>query len=147
MMSYMELFLHILHLHFLFNNDILDDDLYDKLNNIISRHKEFLITLKGLSFHYDERVHKYYIFLDVHDGFDEIMNIHREIYNEVLNDDLPLNYIPHITLGCVDEIRDDIVLDEDFSCTVSNVSVEFIGENEESKILFDVNFCNDKVMM
>ena len=60
-----------------------------------------------------------------------------DIYNKLLNKDLPQYYIPHITLGSVDEIV-DIDLNDCFETEISKIAVETIGDNEESFINFYV---------
>ncbi len=63
---------------------------------------------------------------------------HNDIYEKVLKIPSPSNYIPHITLGTIDEIDTNIDLKETFETTVDNVIVECIGENEESIIEFKI---------
>ena len=121
-------------LAFPFDSDITNEELDLKLKKILSGYKEFDITLSGISYHYDERVGVYYMYLDVTKGYDTIYEISKKIYREVLNMDVPEKYIPHITLGCVEEIN-DIKLDHVFNTAVKNIVVEDIGENEESNII------------
>ena len=121
-------------LAFPFDSDITNEELDLKLKKILSEYKEFDITLSGISYHYDERVGVYYMYLDVTKGYDTIYEISKKIYREVLNMDVPEKYIPHITLGCVEEIN-DIKLDHVFNTAVKNIVVEDIGENEESNII------------
>ena len=45
--------------------------------------------------------------------------------------------MPHITLGCTKEII-DLNLEEEFETVVDQLSVELIGENEESNIIIQV---------
>ena len=121
-------------LAFPFDNDITNEELDSGLKKIFSEYKEFAITLSGVSYHYDERVGVYYIYLDVTQGYDTIYEISKKIYSEILNTEVPEKYIPHITLGSVGEIN-DIKLDHVFHTTVKNIVVEDIGENEESNII------------
>ena len=51
---------------------------------------------------------------------------------------MPQYYIPHITLGSVDEIV-DIDLNDCFETEISKIAVESIGDNEESFIDFYVS--------
>lgn len=44
---------------------------------------------------------------------------------------------PHITLGCTKELI-ELSLDEEFETVVDQLSVELIGENEESNIIIQV---------
>ena len=121
-------------LAFPFDSNITNEELHLKLKKILSEYKEFNITLSGVSYHYDERVGVYYMYLDVTQGYDTIYEISRKIYSEILNADMPEKYIPHITLGAVGKIN-NIKLDHVFNSTVKNIIVEYIGENEESIIL------------
>ena len=121
-------------LAFPFDSDITNEELDIKLKNIFSEYKEFNITLSGVSYHYDERVGVYYIYLDVTQGYDTIYEISKKIYSEIFNKEVPEKYIPHITLGSVGKIN-DIKLDHVFNTTVKNIIVEDIGENEESNVI------------
>ena len=121
-------------LAFPFDSDITNEELDRKLKNILSEYEEFSITLSGVSYHYDERVGVYYIYLDVTQGYDTIYEISKKIYSEILNMEVPEKYIPHITLGSVEKIN-NIKLDHVFNTSVKNIVVEDIGENEESNII------------
>lgn len=121
-------------LAFPFDSDITNEELDRKLKNTLSEYKEFSISLSGVSYHYDERVGVYYIYLDVTQGYDTIYEISKKIYSEILNMEVPEKYIPHITLGSVEKIN-NIKLDHVFNTTVKNIVVEDIGENEESNII------------
>ena len=108
-----------------------------KLNEIASDFKPFTIKLKGISIRFDNRVKVYYIFLNFIQGEDTIIDIHKRIYNDILQNELPFDYMPHITLGCTKEII-DLNLEEEFETVVDQLSVELIGENEESNIIIQV---------
>ncbi|MBO4496497.1 MAG: 2'-5' RNA ligase family protein [Clostridiales bacterium] len=123
-------------LAFPFDSDITNEELDKKLQKIFSEYTEFSITLSGVSYHYDERVGVYYIYLDVTQGRDTIYEISQKIYRELFNKEVPEKYIPHITLGSVEEIN-NIKLDHVFHSTVKNIIVEDIGENEESNIILN----------
>ena len=102
-------------------------------------YQSLVVTLgEGISFIKDENINKYYIFLNIVEENDIIRNISIDIYNKLLNKDLPQYYIPHITLGSVDEIV-DIDLNDCFETEISKITVESIGDNEESFIDFYVN--------
>ena len=114
-----------------------DDVLKSGLTKIASDIKAFKIRLKGISFSLDKRVGTYYIFLDLIEGEEKIIDLHKRIYKEVLQEELTFEYRPHITLGCTKEIF-DLSLDEEFESTVDTLSVELIGEHEESNIIIRV---------
>lgn len=125
-------------LAFPFDSDISNDDLERKLSEIASDFKPIKIRLKGISFGFDTRVNTYYIFLDFIQGEEIITAIHKRIYCDILHEELPFEYKPHITLGCTKE-KIDLSLDEEFDTTVDQLSVELIGENEESNIIIRIS--------
>lgn len=45
---------------------------------------------------------------------------------------------PHITLGTTQNQKEQIILNEKFETIIDEISVEEIGENEESNILFTI---------
>ena len=102
---------------FPFEIDLKNDEMKKKLSDICKSYNRFNIKCKGISFIKDENI---------------------DIYNKLLNKDLPQYYIPHITLGSVDEIV-DIDLNDCFETEISKITVESIGDNEESFIDFYVN--------
>lgn len=124
-------------LAFPFKSDISNDILKSKLTEIASDFKPFKIKLKGISFNLDNRVNAYYIFLNFIQGEEIIIDIHKRIYNDILQKELTFDYKPHITLGCTKEMI-DLSLDEEFETIVDQLSVELIGENEESNIIIQI---------
>lgn len=125
-------------LAFPFDLPISNKDLKEKLEQILSRYQKIDITCKGISFSKNPKINKYYIFLNITEGIEMIKNIHNDIYEKVLKIPRPSNYIPHITLGTMDEIDTNIDLKETFETTVDNIIVESIGETEESIIEFKI---------
>ena len=79
--------------------------------------------------------------MDFVQGEEIIIDIHKRIYSDILHDKLTFDYKPHITLGCTKEMI-DLSLDEEFETIVDQLSVELIGENEESNIVIQVALCN-----
>lgn len=124
-------------LAFPFDSDISNELLERKLAEIASDYKPFIIKLKGISFEWDSRVDTYYIFLDFLQGEEMITDIHKRIYDDILQEEPAMDYRPHITLGCTKELI-DLSLDEEFETVVDQLSVELIGENEESNIIIQV---------
>ena len=104
------------------------------MTEIAADFKPFKIRLKGISFVLDKRVDIYYIFLDFIEGEEKIKDLHKRIYKEILREELTFDYRPHITLGCTKE-KITLSLDEEFESMVEQLSVELIGENEESNII------------
>ncbi len=88
-----------------------------------------------------------YLFLEVERGKEQITKLHDMLYTEplrqFLKEDIP--YIPHVTVGRKEsaelaaEVAEDIhSLPEKLQCVIDRISVERIGENEESIIEFEV---------
>lgn len=125
-------------LAFPFKLPISNEELKEQLEQILRRHEKIDITCEGISFIKDETINKYYIFLNINEGNKTIKNIHKDIYEKVLKIPKPSNYIPHITLGTVNEIDANITLNETFETTIENIIVESIGKNEESIIEFKI---------
>lgn len=124
-------------LAFPFDSDIPNDVLENGLKETVSDLKPFKIKLKGISFVWDNRFNTYYIFLNFVQGEDTIIDLHKRIYRDVLHEELAFDYIPHITLGCTKE-KIELGLNEEFEAVVDLLSVELIGENEESNIIMQV---------
>ena len=121
-------------LAFPFDLPISDAVLKDNLEKVFKKVKPFSIKMKNISFHKDEKLDSYYMFLDFIEGAEKIIHLHNKIYNEVLETKLSFPYTPHITLGNVNNpIK--IELNEEFETIVDEVVVEKIGPNEESNII------------
>ena len=101
--------------------------------------KPFKIKCKGVSIKKDKKVNTFYIFLNIVEGADIIKEINQKIYKDVLNKDILTDYVPHITLGNIDNDKTIIKLDDEFETVVDNIVVESIGKNEESIIEFNIN--------
>ena len=116
-----------------------NDELKDRLMQVLKSVKPFEIVMSGVSLHKDENIKTNYIFLSVVSGGKEIKILHNEIYEKVLNQKMSFEYIPHITLGTTENEQIEFELNDKFKTIVTKVSVEEIGENEESKVLFEVD--------
>lgn len=107
--------------------------------------KSFRLELSGISKQEDRFGN--YLFLEVTQGKKEICHMHDILYqNEFSIYDLGLPYVPHITLGKLPEVHKlneayNKVKDmrEPFSTFVNKVSVEMIGDNEESVIVAEID--------
>lgn len=128
-------------LAFPFNNNISNKELKEKLEDIAKNIEPFRIKCRGIKLTKDERINKYYIFLNIIEGKEIINKIHFKIYENILKDiDIKkYTYEPHITLGNTNNSNEKIELNEEFESIVDNIIVELIGENEESIIQFKVN--------
>lgn len=101
--------------------------------------KPFKIKCSGITLKKDEKIQKYYIFLNIVEGKENIKKIHKQIYNNIMPDiDIEkYNYEPHITLGTIDN-KEEIELSESFETIIDSIVVEQIGENEESIVQFEI---------
>lgn len=129
---------------FPFESDMSNEDVASILDTRLTNTSPFEVELKGFSKHSDPSGN--YLFLDIIDGIENIIQIHDELYKyEFKNFDLwGADYIPHITVGKLstenemNEAYECIKgIDDSFSTIVSKISVEMIGENEESIIIIE----------
>ena len=116
-------------LAFPFSDNISNEELISNLTRLLKNFKPFLINFKGISLSDDN-----YIFLNCVKGNQEIIQLHDEIYNEILPNRLnkSIKYIPHITLGQSNSIEKLYSFTSEFESMVDEVSIELIGKNEES---------------
>ncbi len=119
------------------------DDLREKIKSILKEQEciaPFKIKCKGISLKWDDNISKYYIFLNISQGREQIVKLHSLMYKYVLEKEFKYSYEPHITLGCVNKIEDfNIELNDSFECIIDKIYVERIGENEESIIESVIN--------
>lgn len=86
-----------------------------------------------------------YLLLNVVKGIDEIKNIHDRLYKGKLKQlDAGYDYVPHMTVGKVSTLEllnkafDDVSnYSDNFSTVVKKISVEMIGDHEESIIIIE----------
>ena len=119
-------------LAFPFNDSMSNSELIDKLRIILKKYSPFSVTFKGVSLSDDN-----YIFLNCVNGSEEIIKMHDDIYSNIIPNHFNacIKYIPHITLGQAESITDLKDFDYEFSTIIDTVSIELIGENEESIIV------------
>lgn len=122
-------------LAFPFSDNIRNEDLIQSLNNVVSAFEPFKIIFSGISLTENNT-----IFLNCIEGKDKIIELHDKIYENILPTHLKksINYIPHITLGTCDNIDFLQNFDYKFETIVNEISIEQIGENEESIILKNI---------
>lgn len=122
-------------LAFPFSDNMSNDDLIDNLCILLKNYSPFAVTFRGVSLSDDN-----YIFLNCIEGTKEIVKLHDDIYKEIIPNLLntSIKYIPHITLGQADIIKDSHDFDYAFSTIIDEVSIELIGENEESIIIKNI---------
>lgn len=106
----------------------------------------FKLVLTGISKQVDTFGN--YLFLDVFQGAEELSRIHQMLYdNEFKEFDIGLKYVPHMTIGkfptteLLEEVFNNIKsIDEVFTTEVKKISVEMIGEKDESIIIIEKLF-------
>ena len=120
---------------FPFSDNNRNEDLIQSLNNVVSTFEPFKIIFSGISLTENNT-----IFLNCIEGKDKIIELHDKIYETILPTHLKksINYIPHITLGTCDNIDFLQNFDYKFETIVNEISIEQIGENEESIILKNI---------
>ena len=126
---------------FPFESEMTNDELAEKLTRSLKDVGPFELVLHGFS-----KTDDNYLFLNIEKGQDIIKTVHDELYSSHFKDyDLGLSYIPHMTVGKLDN-RQELdsayeyvkTIDDCFQTTVRKISVEMIGEHEESIIAFEI---------
>ncbi len=120
---------------FPFSDSISDDELINKLCVLLKNYVPFAITFREISLSDDN-----YIFLNCINGSNELLKLHDEIYKNIIPNHLntSIKYTPHITLGQAESIDDLKDFDYEFSTIVDEISIELIGEDEESIIIKNI---------
>ena len=118
-----------------FSDNISNEELIKKLTNLLKNFNPFTIVFKGLSLSKDN-----YIFLNCVKGNQEIIELHNEIYKQIIPTHLKksIKYIPHITLGKSNNIEDLDSFNHEFKTIVDEISIELIEEHEESIIIKNI---------
>ena len=128
---------------FPFKSNMGNEELERILNVRLMPVKPFKLKLGGVSKQKDAFGN--YLFLDVLHGMEELCCIHQILYeNEFKRFESGLPYVPHMTIGkfptanLLENAFNDIKsMDNTFSTIVNKVSVEMIGNNEESIIVIE----------
>ena len=128
---------------FPFESDMSNEELSAVLDRRLADVGPFEIEMKGFT----KQIEPFgnYLILNMTKGADEIRKIHDELYaNEFKSFDKGIEYVPHMTVG---KLETEAALDDAFStvkykrdvftCTVNKISVEMIGEHEESIIILE----------
>ena len=132
---------------FPFDIEVSNDDLSHILDTRLDGIEPFEIELQGFS-KCEDRFGNY-LFLDMVKGADIITNIHDALYNNEFSIcDLGMQYVPHITVGKTSNIEELNKAYEDikdnrcrFVSVIDKISVEMIGENEESILIMEKRLC------
>lgn len=129
---------------FPFNSKKTNEDLSLMLENCLSNIHPFEIELSGFSKSVDRFGNT--LLLNVMKGTDTIKKIHTILYKDgfKVNDFNPNNYEPHITVGKFTSIAElnkafenVSTYTDKFKTTVKKISVEMIGEHDESIIIIE----------
>ena len=130
---------------FPFESQMSNEDLKGILESRLSEVKPFEIQLRGISKCADTFGN--YLFLNVVQGVEEICAIHQQLYdNEFKEFNLGLPYVPHMTVGRLEDAyaleqayiqASEMVREAVFTAIVNKVSVEMIGDHEESIIVVE----------
>ena len=133
---------------FPFESDISNEKLEEILETRLQEMNCFELILGNISKQEDSFGN--YLFLNVLKGSEELFKINRVLYdNEFKENNLGLPYVPHMTIGklpsvndmnaAYEEIKD---IQDKFNTVVKKISVEMIGENEESIIVIEKKLKN-----
>ena len=123
---------------FPFDSEISDEELYNKLCEVLSEYKPFKIVCHGVSTPEGE---SNYRFLNITLNKDIIKNMSDDIYKNIIPEHLEYrdsyNYDPHISLAN-EPLDKEIELDDFFEMMVDSLYVERIGDNDESIKLYEI---------
>ncbi len=123
---------------FPFDSNISDEELYNKLCDILSKYKPFKIVCHGISTPIGE---SNYRFLNIIENKNVIKDISDDIYKNIIPEHLEYrdkyNYDPHISLANK-PLDEEIKLNDTFEMIVDSLYVERIGSNDESIKLYDI---------
>jgi len=132
---------------FPFQSDITSNELKKHLENMLLSIKPFRVTLQGIT---PVQSFGNYLFLNIIHGKDEIIEIHKRFYTELLEAVYPNwlrtgDFHSHMTVGkiasdddykaAIDEVKD---INDIFDTIIEKISVEIIDENEDSLIEMEV---------
>ncbi|MCL2566137.1 MAG: 2'-5' RNA ligase family protein [Defluviitaleaceae bacterium] len=123
---------------FPFESNLVDSEIYKILDNRLNKIKPFEICVYGLS------VTDCWLFLNITKGTDILYKIHDILYENEFVKYKPLwlnTYTPHMTVGKFNSIEEtkrayeyEKSFEHTFSSMIDKVSVEIIGEEDESII-------------
>ncbi len=109
--------------------------------------KPFRLSLKGIV---SSRENGNYLFLNIKEGRDKIIELHQRLYTDILEEYIPnflkkVVFFPHMTVGNITNENDFYIAVKEtksfyhhFETTVDTISVEIIDENEDSIIELNV---------
>lgn len=117
---------------FPFRDEMSNEELILRLSELLKEYTSFEVSFKGISISDDN-----YIFLNCIEGEEIIYKLHDEIYERIIPTHFKkeIKYIPHITLGKTNNIEAFKDFEHEFTTLVDEISIELIGDNEESIII------------
>lgn len=132
---------------FPFDSPMTDERLAFLLETHLNHIPPFQLTLQGITPHSDTFGH--YLFLNVQKGASSLIKIHQHLYKEELEHfHLDSPYLPHMTLGKFDsraqlETAYNTLkkITTSFTTTIDTISVEVIGPDEQSIIIYEKKLC------
>ena len=128
---------------FPFEDEISNDELKDIIEECMHDINPFELVLHGFSTQENKYVN--YLFLKVIRGSEKIIKLHDILYSRIWNiESSRREYTPHMTVGkfrTVDKMNEAYSNVKDisnvFETIVNKISVEMVGENEESIIIME----------
>ncbi|MBU3188522.1 2'-5' RNA ligase family protein [Clostridium bowmanii] len=132
---------------FPFDSEIETKELKEHLSTVLSKITSFEVILSGVT---PTNAFGRYLFLNIQKGGNEIVELHKKLYTGILQSYYPKwlkskVFLPHMTLGNFDNDKDFAVainetrnINDSFKCTVNEVTVEIIDENEDSIIELNI---------
>lgn len=128
---------------FPFQNELTNTELKLYLNEVLKNVFSFEIEMQGFSKQTD--IHGNYLFLNVTKGIEKINNINNLLYKDKSKKfGIVHHYVPHMTVGrlaskellfsAFEEIKKHNIK---FKTIVNKISVELIGEKQESIIIIE----------
>jgi 2'-5' RNA ligase len=132
---------------FPFESHIRSNQLKKHIEKALFSVKPFKLTLRGIT---SVRTFGNYLFLNIENGENEIIEIHKRLYTGILEQYFPKwlresSYNPHMTVGRIENEEKYNIAFEDmkkvvdvFETIVDKISVEIIDENEDSIIEMEI---------
>ncbi|HYE10800.1 MAG TPA: 2'-5' RNA ligase family protein [Patescibacteria group bacterium] len=132
---------------FPFQSNITSNELKIHLENVLASVKPFRVTLQGIT---PVQSFGNYLYLHVIHGNNEIIEIHKSLYTNLLESIYPQwlrmgSFNPHMTVGKITgeedfkaAVTDVSGVNDIFDAMVKKISVEIIDENEDSLIEMEI---------
>lgn len=122
-------------LAFPFKDEMSNEYLINELSSLLKNYSPFEVTFKGVSLSDDN-----YVLLNCIKGNSILIDLHDEIYKKLIPNHFKesINYIPHITLGQAHNLDSFSNFSYEFTTIIDEISVEFIGEHEESIVISNI---------